>query len=81
MVGRAAAGHDRTIAYRTASRRDRCPTDAVRDWHLPKERAEGCEGEYNQFDHAFRTLILPYLDTERLQQARTRRWLHFEAQK
>ena len=24
---------------------------------LPKERADGCEGEYRQVDHAIRTLI------------------------
>jgi hypothetical protein len=29
---------------------------------LPKERAENCENEYAQLDHAYRTLIAPHVD-------------------
>lgn len=36
--------------------------DFVSKGYLPKERAEYCEGEYAQVDHAFRRLIGPHLD-------------------
>jgi hypothetical protein len=52
--------------------------DAVSHWHLPSERAEGCEDEYHQLDHAFHTLILPYVDASLLAQVRARKWLRFE---
>ena len=36
--------------------------DAVEKGYLPKDRAEGCEDEYNQVRYAFQTLIGPHLD-------------------
>lgn len=49
--------------------------DAVTVWGLPASRAESCEGEYRQLDHAFRTLIEPHIDQVLLAQVRERRWL------
>src|SRR5262249_5803239 len=40
--------------------------DAVSQWRLPAERAEGCDDEYAQLDNAFRKLIWPYIDLARL---------------
>lgn len=36
--------------------------DVVEKGYLPKERAEGCEGEYEQAAYAFKTLIGPHID-------------------
>jgi Putative metallopeptidase len=36
--------------------------DAVEKGFLPPERAEMCEDEYHQIDHAYRTLIGPHVD-------------------
>jgi hypothetical protein len=36
--------------------------DVVTKGYLPKERAEGCEGEYEQAVYAFDRLIAPYVD-------------------
>jgi hypothetical protein len=36
--------------------------DAVEKGFLPPERAEYCEDEYRQIDHAYRTLIAPHVD-------------------
>jgi hypothetical protein len=36
--------------------------DVVEKGYLPKQRAEGCDLEYNQAAFAFRTLIGPYID-------------------
>src|SRR4029077_15072307 len=36
--------------------------DVVEKEYLPKERAESCDGEYEQAAFAFRTLIRPYID-------------------
>jgi hypothetical protein len=36
--------------------------DVVEKGYLPKERAEGCEDEYQQVDFAFTTLIGPHID-------------------
>jgi hypothetical protein len=51
--------------------------DLVTTWQLPKERAESCAVEYQQLDHAFRTLILPHIDPVLTAQVRERRWLTF----
>jgi hypothetical protein len=45
---------------------------------LPKERAEYCEGEYEQVEHAMNKLIRPYIDRKRAERVRARRWLNFE---
>jgi hypothetical protein len=39
--------------------------DVVTKGFLPEERAEICEDEYRQIDHAYRTLIAPHLDSRR----------------
>ena len=36
--------------------------EVVEKGFLPKERAEKCEDEYAQIDHAYRTLIAPHVD-------------------
>jgi hypothetical protein len=36
--------------------------DVVKLGYLPPERAERCEDEYRQVDHAYRTLIAPHVD-------------------
>jgi len=45
---------------------------------LPKERAEYCEGEYEQVEHAMNKLIRPYIDRKRAERVRARRWLNFD---
>jgi putative metallopeptidase DUF4344 len=55
--------------------------DAISHWHLPPERAEGCEDEYAEFDYAFETLIAPHLDEALLEKVKARKWLQFEAQR
>ena len=54
--------------------------DLVEKGHLPKERAEGCEGEYGQVSWAMTKLILPYVDERRARQVRAKRLLRFDAQ-
>jgi hypothetical protein len=55
--------------------------DAVKDWHLPQDRAEGCHDEYRQVDLAFRRLIRPYVDQAMFERVRARKWLQFEVQR
>jgi hypothetical protein len=38
-------------------------SDVVQKKFLPEERAETCEGEYQQVDYAYRTLIAPHVDS------------------
>jgi hypothetical protein len=45
--------------------------DAITKGGLPKERAEGCDEEFEMLDRAFRKLILPYVDTALLTKGRT----------
>jgi hypothetical protein len=52
--------------------------DLVEKGHLPKERAEGCAGEYEQVDGAMTKLIRPYIDQARAKQVRAARWLQFD---
>ena len=52
--------------------------DLVEKGYLPKERAEGCEGEYNQVALAMTKLIRPYIDQTRAAQVRAKRWLKFD---
>ena len=54
--------------------------DLVEKGHLPKERAEGCEGEYDQVVRAMTKLIGPYIDRARAKQVRAKRWLRFDVQ-
>ena len=54
--------------------------DLVEKGHLPKERAEGCEGEYGQVSWAMTKLIMPYVDHRRARQVRAKRLLRFDAQ-
>lgn len=53
--------------------------DLVSNGTLPKERAEYCEGEYEQVRRAFNALIRPYIDPVRARQVRATRWLSFGA--
>jgi Putative metallopeptidase len=48
--------------------------------YLPKERAEGCDGEYEQVARAMTKLIEPYIDQARAKRVRDKRWLRFDAQ-
>jgi hypothetical protein len=45
---------------------------------LPKERAEYCEGEYEQVEHAMNKLIRPYIDRKRMERVRAKSWLNFD---
>ena len=54
--------------------------DLVEKEHLPKERAEGCEGEYEQVKYAMTKLVGPYIDPARAKRVRERRWLKFDMQ-
>jgi Putative metallopeptidase len=47
--------------------------DAVTQWHLPAERAENCEAQYEQFKRAFDKLIGPYVDRKQLDRIRNKR--------
>ncbi len=53
--------------------------DLVEKGYLPKERAEGCEGEYEQVAWAMTKLIQPYVDQTRAKRVRAKRWLRFDA--
>jgi len=53
--------------------------DLVEKGYLPKERAEGCEGEYEQVAQAMNKLIRPYIDQTRAKRVRAKRWLRFDA--
>jgi hypothetical protein len=48
--------------------------DVVQEGYLPESRAEVCEDEYKQVDHAMRRLITPYLDPAIRKQA-PKKWL------
>ena len=48
--------------------------------YLPKERAEGCDGEYEQVVRAMTKLIRPYIDQARAKRVRDKRWLRVDAQ-
>jgi len=52
--------------------------DLVEKEYLPKERAEGCEGEYDQVTHAMTKLIRPYIDQTRAKRVRAKQWLKFD---
>jgi len=52
--------------------------DLVDKGYLPKERAEGCDGEYEQITRAMTRLIWPYVDRTRAKQVRAKRWLRFD---
>ena len=54
--------------------------DVVEKGYLPKERAEGCDGEYEQVALAMTKLIRPYIDQARAKRVRAKRWLRFDAQ-
>jgi hypothetical protein len=54
--------------------------DLVEKGYLPKERAEGCDGEYEQVARAMDKLIRPYIDQSRGKRVRAKRWLRFETE-
>ena len=54
--------------------------DLVEKGYLPKDRAEGCEGEYEQVARAMTKLIRPYIDESRAKRVRAKRWLKFDVQ-
>jgi hypothetical protein len=54
--------------------------DLVEKEYLPKERAEGCEGEYEQVTLAMTRLVRPYIDQARAKRVRAKRWLRFDVQ-
>jgi hypothetical protein len=49
--------------------------DLVRKGYLPKDRAEGCEGEYTQVRKAFERLIGPHIDLTLAKEVMERDWL------
>jgi hypothetical protein len=54
--------------------------DVVEKGYLPQERAEGCEGEFEQVALAMKKLIRPYIDQARAKRVRAKRWLRFDVQ-
>jgi Putative metallopeptidase len=54
--------------------------DFVSKEYLPKERAEGCAGEYEQVAFAMKKLIRPYIDETRAKRVRAKQWLRFDLQ-
>jgi hypothetical protein len=50
-------------------------SDVVEKGFLPKSRAEDCEDEYKQVEHAYGTLIAPLIDREVERKVMNRRWL------
>jgi hypothetical protein len=54
--------------------------DVVEKKYLPKDRAEGCEGEYDQVALAMTKLIRPYIDQRRAKRVRAKKWLRFDVQ-
>jgi hypothetical protein len=52
--------------------------DAFKDFvdvgWLPKERAEGCAGEYQRLKFAFEKTILPFIDQEQMSKVRAKVW-------
>ena len=52
--------------------------DLVEKGYLPKERAEGCESEYDQIALAMTKLIRPYIDQTRAKRVRAKQWLKFD---
>jgi Putative metallopeptidase len=49
--------------------------DVVEKGYLPPERAEMCEGEYDQVAHAFEKLIEPHLDWAMARKIQPKKWL------
>jgi hypothetical protein len=49
--------------------------DIVSKRELPVERAIGCEDEFRELAHAFKTLIGPHIDEDLARQVMTRHWL------
>jgi hypothetical protein len=52
--------------------------DVAASEKLPKERAEGCEYEYEQLQNAMKKLVGPYIDQARAKTVRAKRLLRFE---
>ncbi len=51
--------------------------DAITVGQLTKDRAEGCEDEYNQIEFAFQTLIGPSIDEKLLKKVKAKKWIEF----
>ena len=49
--------------------------DVVEKGHLPKNRAEGCEDEYEQVEKAFKRLIAPRVDRKLARKVHNTSWL------
>jgi len=49
--------------------------DLLSKGYLPVERAIGCEDEYRELAHAFKTLIGPHIDETLAKEVMARRWL------
>ncbi len=54
--------------------------DLVEKEYLPKERAEGCDGEYEQVAFAMEKLVRPYIDQRHAKRVRAMQWLRFDLQ-
>ena len=49
--------------------------DLVEKGYLPKDRSEGCEGEYQQVAFAFQKLIAPHIDPGLAKKVVQKSWL------
>jgi uncharacterized membrane protein len=47
---------------------------------MPKSRADNCENEYKQVEHAFKRTLLPYIDPARMKQVQSKTWLNLTPQ-
>lgn len=45
--------------------------------YLPRERAEGCDGEYDQVARAMKKLIQPHIDRKLVERVKATKWLDF----
>lgn len=49
--------------------------DVVKKGYLPQDRADGCDFEYKQAAHAYKTLVAPHIDRERAKRVLDQTWL------
>jgi hypothetical protein len=49
--------------------------DVVEKKYLPEDRADGCDGEFQQVRYAMQTLFAPHIDREQAQKVRAAQWL------
>ncbi len=52
--------------------------DVVSLGYLPQNRAKNCRYEYQTNEHAFNSLVKPYIDQELVKEIRSKKWFQFE---